>query len=339
MEDKKKTGFFRTVLASITDFDSYQQFAIQKIRTGIKYLFLLMFFFVLFVTLANTYQFGKTIQEGIAFFKTDFPNLTYQEGTLEVEQTEALTYQNDEALIGIVIVDTKVEEQAKIDEYSKKIGLYDNGILILKDRIVLKTAATTVQSTYLYKDIAEQYGISNFNKEDMVELINGVSLPTIYSSFFFVMFIYLFVIYLASTLVDAIILTCLGYLVAWMLRMRLKWGPVFNMAVHALTLPLILNAIYIIINMLTGFTIKYFMYMYTGISYIYIITAILIIRSNFIKQQMEINKIKEIQQQVKEELERQKEDPEEEKRREPKEKEQEKEKKENPPEEPEGSKA
>ena len=55
------------------------------------------------------------------------------------------------------------------------------------------------------------------------------------------------------------------------------------MAASAISLSVILNLIYIIVNVLTGFTMEYFQIMYTLISYIYMISAILIMRSNLIR--------------------------------------------------------
>ena len=78
------------------------------------------------------------------------------------------------------------------------------------------------------------------------------------------------------------------------------------MGVHALTLPIILNILYIILNAFTGYTIKYFQIMYTAISYIYMVAAILIIKSDYIKRQMELDKLKSEQEKVRAELDRQK---------------------------------
>ena len=65
------------------------------------------------------------------------------------------------------------------------------------------------------------------------------------------------------------------------------------MAIHALTLPIILNLAYIFINTLTGFKIEYFQIMYNIVSYIYILAAVLIIKSDFDKKGMDIIKIEE----------------------------------------------
>ena len=80
--------------------------------------------------------------------------------------------------------------------------------------------------------------------------------------------------------------------------MKIKYSASFSMSVHALTLSIILNMVYIIINGFTGWTVKYFQFMYTAISYIYIVTAILMIKTDYMKRQAEVEKIKSVQEQV-----------------------------------------
>ena len=75
--------------------------------------------------------------------------------------------------------------------------------------------------------------------------------------------------------------------------MKIKYSASFSMGVHALTLS-ILNMVYIIINGFTGWTVKIFQFMYTAISYIYIVTAILMIKTDYMKRQAEVEKIKSV---------------------------------------------
>ena len=70
---------------------------------------------------------------------------------------------------------------------------------------------------------------------------------------------------------------------------------------------IILSTIYSVVYSLTGFVIEYFDIMYLLVSYIYIIAAILIIKSDLIKQQMELQKIYKVEKEVKKELEEQRE--------------------------------
>lgn len=73
------------------------------------------------------------------------------------------------------------------------------------------------------------------------------------------------------------------------------------MSVYALTLSIILYMIYIIANLFIGFTVKYFEIAYNAIAYIYITTAMLMMKSDLIKQQMEVGKIIQEQKKIREE--------------------------------------
>jgi uncharacterized membrane protein YagU involved in acid resistance len=71
------------------------------------------------------------------------------------------------------------------------------------------------------------------------------------------MAIYLFIIYFSTVLVDALLYSVLGYITGIFSRLRLKYSATYNIAVHSLTLPIILNLVYMIVNQLTGYTIQY----------------------------------------------------------------------------------
>lgn len=335
-EKKKKMSFWRKAFISIKDFEKYQDFAIEPIRTTIIYILQLVAVFVIVICLGFTYQFGVTINQAVSYFKTDIPDLTFENNTLRIEQTEPIILQDFEQFSGAVILDT-VSDQETINKEIENVKNYENCILILKDKVILKNAMTNMFATYQYEDFSKQYNVPQaFDKQDIVNYIESVNPITIYVSIFCLMFIYMFTIYLASAILDSLILGVLAFLTARISRLRLRYSSSFNMAVHALTLPILLNAIYIVINVVTGFEIKYFQIMYTAISYIYIITAILIMKSDLIRQQIELTKIIEEQQKIKEEMERKKQEEEEERRREEqKKKEEEKKKKEKERENPE----
>ena len=96
----------------------------------------------------------------------------------------------------------------------------------------------------------------------------------------------MFAIYASSILVDSLVLAALGFIISRLVGLRIRFAANFSMGVHALTLSIILNIIYIIVNSITGITVKYFQLMYTLISYIYVVASILIIRSEFIKNKL-----------------------------------------------------
>lgn len=136
------------------------------------------------------------------------------------------------------------------------------------------------------------------NKSEFIDLISGTNIMYVYLLFGLTIFIYMFIVYLVSNLVDAVILGALGYVFARIVKLRLKFKATFIMGIYALTLPIILNLIYIVVNTLTGFTISYFQWMYTTISYIYIAVAILMIKTEIINQKLQLMKIEQIQKEI-----------------------------------------
>lgn len=123
----------------------------------------------------------------------------------------------------------------------------------------------------------------------------------IYAIFTIIAFIYLYIIYLIQIILDVLLLSIVGYLLSKIVGIKLKYKSVFNMSVYALTLSIILYMIYMVTNLFTGFTIKYFEIAYNAIAYIYIITAMMMIKSDLIKQQMEVGKIVEEQKKIRKE--------------------------------------
>ena len=172
--------------------------------------------------------------------------------------------------------------------------------------MLLKNEMLSAISETSYTDFFNKYNITSLDKQKIIDYVNNNSLQ-IYTSVFVTMFIYMFVVYLASILVDALVLGFLAYLIARIFRMKIKYSASFSMGVHALTM------VYIIINGFTGWTVKYFQFMYTAISYIYIVTAILMIKTDYMKRQAEVEKIKSVQEQVKEKIKQKEQEKEDEK--------------------------
>ena len=70
----------------------------------------------------------------------------------------------------------------------------------------------------------------------------------------------------------------------------IRYRALFNMAVYSITISTVLQLIYMIVKTFTGFNIKYFDLMYTAISFICLTAAIFMIKSDVIRQQIELMK-------------------------------------------------
>ena len=305
----ENSNFFKKVWICITDFEKYPELAAQKGTKTLIYIAILMAIFSLVVTIMNTVQFSNQMEEAVAYFQEEIPNLTLESGTLTVEQENPIIIENEESVIPLIIIDTNAEiTEEQIEEYRSKMQNVENALLFLRENVSIKTAATNGVIEYSYQILMEQYGIEKLDKQSMIRYVSGNNRNMILVSMGMMTFIYSFMVYMVSVLMDAFLLGIVAYITALLLRLRLKFSAMCNMAAYSLTLPILLNLGYIILNMLTGFEMKYFEIMYIGIAYIYIVAAILIIKSDVMKKRQELAQIIEEQARIKQEKEKKKEE-------------------------------
>lgn len=308
MEEDVKISFWKKLKISIFGLEDYQKLAVQKTGKTIGYLAKLMLIFAFILSIVLTYQFATSVDKVKEYIENQFEEISYQDGILKVVQKNneknPIVIVDEERLSAKFIIDTDDLTNEQVDKHAEEVKGYTNGIVILKDRIIVKTGMAAASTTVNLKDIADQYHVVKLDKQDILSMLSGSNIWMLYIAFFITMYIYLFIIYFSTVLIDALLYSLLGYIAGVFSRLRLKYSATYNIAVHALTVPIILNLIYIAVNMLTGYTIKYFDIMYMAITSIYVITAVLMIKSDVIKRQMELSKIISEQEKVKQELER-----------------------------------
>lgn len=297
----KQDVFLKEVLKSIKNFEQYEDFAIEGIARTSKYLLKIVAIFTVVVSIMTIYKFSNYCNKALNNFNNEIEMLSYQDGKLEINNNEKIEIENKEILEGKLIIDTSDIEDTKVNEYKENLKNENNEVIFLKDKMIIKNEITNSISETFYKDFLEKYNIHSFNKEEIIDYFNSNKF-SIYISIFITLYLYMFIVYVASIVLDALMLGVLGYLTAKIAGMKMKFSYTFSIGVHALTLSIILNMVIVILNGFTGFTVKYFQFMYTAISYIYVITAILMIKSDFIKRLAEVDKIKEVQEQVRMEL-------------------------------------
>ena len=152
-----------------------------------------------------------------------------------------------------------------------------------------------------YEQLNQNYNIQDITKQSVIDFTSSKYMTQIYVIFIATILLYLFIVYFIKILIDALILSLIGFLLSRIIGVRFKYKSIFNMSVYSLTLSIILCLIYIVVNIFTGFQIIYFDIAYDGIAYIYIITAMLMIKSDLIKQQIEVGQIVEEQKKVRQE--------------------------------------
>lgn len=324
-----KQGFFQKVWNSITKIEKYPDMAAEGLGRAFTYICKIVAILAIVLCLGTMYQTYHMLQEGMAYLKNEFPEFSYKEGILDVSSDERFTISEDDSYVGRTIIDTKTEEEQVINQYINEIEKSGSGIIILKDKVILKNGSVAGTINYQYKELLDQMGITEFTKQSVIDYVNSSQVITLYVSVFITIFIYSFMMYLLTTLSNAIFLSIFGYLTTWIARIKMRFLAIFNMSIYALTLSIFLNMMYIAVNIFVDFNMEYFQVMYVAVAAIYLVAAIFILKTEFVKQQIELMKILETQELVKKEMEeKEQEEKQEQEKKERQEKDKEEEKKE-----------
>ncbi len=330
--EQKKMSFFKRAKNAIINFDEYQNFSKEKVGTALKYFLKLMIIFSIIISVFLTARLYKEVETIKTSFANECPNFKIENNTLVVDG-ENKKYEKDfeYEILGLIIdsENTDLTEEQE-EKYQRVIAFY-------KDKMIMKTQDTKIGMTY--EDISKNQEINGFSKQKILDYANSNAMISIYVAFGVVTFLVIFIAYSIQIIIDIFLLSIIGIIMSKIAGVSLKYKEVFNMSVYALTLSIVLYLIYMCANIMTGITIKYFDLAYQIISYIYIITAILMIKSDLIKQQIEVGKIVEEQKKVREEKQQENKEKEEKPKEKKKEKQEKKDKDEKEPEHPEGSQA
>lgn len=220
MTEENKMNFFNRIITSIKDFDKYSIFAAEKTGKAICYLALIILIFSIVIGGVFTYKFSVSINKGIGYFKNYITEVSYINDNLSINSGEEMKLVNPEEIIPIIIINTNATAEQE-NEYKTELSRYENGILLLKDKLIYKNEMLSQSMQYSYKDIAGNYGINEFDKEDILTFIANLNNINLYLSFIIAVTIYLFIIYFSSTFVDVVMVAVLGFIFARIVRNKI----------------------------------------------------------------------------------------------------------------------
>jgi Sec-independent protein translocase protein TatA len=298
-----KAGFFTKVWNSIVKIEKYPDMAAEGLGRAFAYLCKIVAILAIVLCIGMMYQTHKMLKEGIEYIQNEFPDFSYQDGVLNVLSEQRITISESDSYIGRTIIDTNTEDEQTINEYITELEQSGSGIIILKDKVVLKNSTVAGTINYNYSELLGQMGIDEFTKQSVIDYVNSTKVISLYASIFITIFVYSFIMYLLTTLSNAVFLSAFGYLTTWIARIKMRFVAVFNMAIYSLTLSVFLNMIYIAVNIFINFNMEYFQVMYVSVAAIYLVAAIFLLKIEFIKRQTELMKIAEAQEIVKKEME------------------------------------
>lgn len=296
----KKDSFFKNLVTSIKDFDKYINFVGEGFKKSFIYLVKLISIFSLIVGIISVYDYSKKLNTIEKAIDEKISNMSYENNIMSINNNEKTEIDTIEDLVGRIIIDTSDLTDEQIENYKEELKSQKKSILLLKDKMILKYQTKQELGEQKYSDLLKNEAVS-INKDSLVKYYKD-NLANIYVYVGLSSFSAMFITYILSSLEYCLLLTIIAYIVALLIKIKMKFAAAFAVAAHAITLPTILNMLYIIVNAFTGFTIKYFRIMYMAVSCIYTIAAIFMIKSDFIKQQMDLQAIRSEQEKVREEL-------------------------------------
>lgn len=313
-EKVKKLSFLKKVWYSITKFEKYVEMASEGTLRAVKYLVQLTSILVLVIATVSLYDVNIKLNRFIENVQKNLPEFSYAEGNVELAsdvENKTYTLQDTDLNFGKVIIDLNTEDENIVGEYEKTIK-DDNetnnmGYIILKDEVrqVAKLpngveGETTLSMTYdeIMTGVFENSDIE-FTKSTLIQFLNGNGRTSILTVNFFSYFIAYFIIYASSTLIYALVLALIGFTSAKIAKIKLKLNQIWAMSVYSFTLSTILQLIYLVVNYITGITIKYFNIAYIAIAYIYLVAVMFLIKTDYLKKQE--NKVKEEEKEEKKE--------------------------------------
>ena len=341
----KNINFFKKLWYSITKFEKYPEMAAEGIRSAIKYLIIISFIVSIFISIGSTIEMHKVIGELANYINNNIPDFTYADGKISAEMQEpmVITEVNDSTIDQIVIDSNAETEEAKNTSKTEH-EIIGNTIFFFKNQVVLVARAENGQvneQPYTYQDFIKSYtqeDIKEFNKQELVNYMTSSGMNSYYIRYVIAIVVNLLLVNVMVALLDTLQLAILGWITTIVARIKMKFVAIYNMSIYALTLSMILNIVYIIINYFVDFTIEYFQIAYIAIAYIYLAASIFILKDDFMKRQEEVEKIKQEQIKVREEIRKQEEEKKD--KEEPKEEKHKKKKEEEPKgETPDGSEA
>jgi hypothetical protein len=334
---QKKENFFKRLKNAVTNFDKYREYADEKVSVATKYILKLVLIFSIIIAVSLTIRTALELNRVIESFRESCPDFKIENNSLVMQEENNNFTISDSSNTLCLIINSEKQSLTEIEEANN----YQSIIAILKDKIVLRNSFSMESST-TYEQLGETYELNNITKQGILSYITSENIAKLFLTLIIIFTIYMFIEYLIQILLDIIILSIIGFLFSRIIGIKFKYKQIFNMSVYAITLSFLLYIIYVVVNIFTGFIINYFEVAYNAIAYIYIMTAMMMIKSDLTKEKVMVGKIVQEQKKVREENKTEEENRDEEDKKEEKQKEKKEKKrkeKEKQGETPEGSNA
>ncbi|MCR5185565.1 MAG: DUF1189 domain-containing protein [Clostridia bacterium] len=286
MEQKlQKMNFFKRLKIAIFHLEKYGEFLLEKWQVAFIYFIILVFIMSVATAGSQIYNICKMIPKGISYIENDLPDFKFENNTLKFDRPiEAY----DEEFKFRLFIDTAENQSKSVEQYKDKFREDDSGILLFNDRafFVVDYGISGMRPTeFKYGDYEEYISKLNItDKASLKEYIEVVYVPFAIFSVFLEIVLINFIGFFVITILMLMATIAFGYIASFMCGIRMKYKPMFVLAVYSSSLSILLCSVYYVVNTITGFTMNHYDLVYSLISYVYMIAAILMIKYDLIKQ-------------------------------------------------------
>ncbi len=277
---KKYVPLWYRFWISIADIDKYYYIATEGLRRSILYIVILVILASLIVTSAFVNETKKVFYGSADFIENNISDFTISKDGLKLENDKKPieTKLNRAREFKIIINDESSE-----DENNSAIEKNNGEIIIFgKNAIYLKV--NDIEKTFTYDEVMNFLELEKISKSDIIGLAsNEQETNRMFNAMLFSLSIYFILQNIVVVVAYIIAIALVGVIMATLLGMKFKFSAIVSMSISAITLPIVLAIIYAICFIYTGFIMKYFTVMFSAISYVYIIMALIDIFHNLVK--------------------------------------------------------
>ncbi|NJD02761.1 MAG: DUF1189 domain-containing protein [Ruminiclostridium sp.] len=220
--NEPRLNFFTKIYYSISGFENYRFFVMQKTGRAVVYLLLLSLIIGLIGIIQPVIESNKMINQMIEGLERDVPDFTFENGNLDVKAKMPLII--DEGGLTIIIDTSGATDESILDSYN-------NALLILQNKMIQKNYANQRVTDFT---VLQGFKIDKSDVRNMLPLVKW---------FILFLFIILPPFIIAGRFLNALFVSIIGLIINSVKNTNLPYRDIFAISAHSLTLPLILGTI------------------------------------------------------------------------------------------------
>ena len=309
---KLKTTFFRKFFISIFGIDKYDKISESSVPSFISYLILLSVLLTIILTPVIIRTEVGALNTFKDFVENNLPNYEVVDGKFKVDSEEAIIRKNTtdyEKIFQGTLILTNYEAIEK--DHKELLTQRGNLFVFSKNHLIIKQSSTGIIK-YKYSSISKKLGLpDNFTKADTLKLLSEEKQNELLQKTLIGIAIVIFLTAISVTIINVIAVSLIAVITSKIMKLKIKYSKLFNISAMSVTFATMVFTIVLSVMIFTNFNfiVPNLDLLYLVLTYIYLVTALLLIRRKeigtqqelIIKQEITINKKEDNKEEQKEE--------------------------------------